>query len=162
MPGQELTEWFDEYGLSHQHPTNVLIHKICVPTITVTVVAMLWSLPIIPKNIRNAITVNNVGLLNPSLVFIPVLAFYWNLSPTMAITMGILSIILVSLLVVMEKNRMPIFRLALVVFILAWIGQFIGHELEGKKPAFFKDLQFLLIGPLWTLAHAFRDFGIEY
>ena len=68
MPGKELTAWLDEYGLSHQNPTNILIHKICVPTITVTVVAMLWNLPIIPKTIRNAISIGQVGILNPSLI----------------------------------------------------------------------------------------------
>jgi uncharacterized membrane protein YGL010W len=80
----------------------------------------------------------------------------------MAIAMAMLFVIVVIFLILMEKNHVRIFRLALIVFVLAWIGQFIGHEIEGKKPAFFKDLQFLLIGPLWTLAHAFRYFGIDY
>ena len=33
---------------------------------------------------------------------------------------------------------------------IAWIGQFIGHKIEGAKPSFFEDLQFLLIGPAWV------------
>ncbi|CAF1178040.1 unnamed protein product [Rotaria magnacalcarata] len=162
MPGKELTAWLDEYGFSHQNPINILIHKICVPTITVTLLAMLWCLPIIPKTIRNTISIGQVGLLNPSLILVPVFAFYWNLSSPMAIAMAVLFVIVMSFLVFLEKNNVRIFRLALIVFILAWIGQFVGHEIEGKKPAFFKDLQFLLIGPLWTLAHAFRYFGIDY
>jgi uncharacterized membrane protein YGL010W len=123
---------------------------------------MLWSLPIIPKNIRNTISIGQVGLLNPSLILAPILAFYWNLSPSLAIAMAILFLLVVVSLGVMEKNHVRIFRLALIIFVLAWIGQFIGHEIEGKKPAFFKDLQFLLIGPLWTLAHVFRFMGIDY
>ncbi|CAF3457820.1 unnamed protein product [Rotaria socialis] len=162
MPGKELTAWLDEYGLSHQNPINILIHKICVPTITVTLLAMLWCLPIIPKTIRNTISIGQVGLLNPSLILVPVFAFYWNLSSPMAIAMAVLFVIVMGFLVFLEKNNVRIFRLALIVFILAWIGQFVGHEIEGKKPAFFKDLQFLLIGPLWTLAHAFRYFGLDY
>jgi len=162
MPGKELTAWFDEYSLSHQNPNNILIHKICVPAITLTIIAMLWSLPIIPKNIRNTISIGQVGLLNPSLILAPILAFYWNLSSSLAIAMTILFLLVVVSLGVMEKNHVRIFRLALIIFVLAWIGQFIGHEIEGKKPAFFKDLQFLLIGPLWTLAHAFRFMGIDY
>jgi uncharacterized membrane protein YGL010W len=162
MPGIELTAWLDEYSLSHQHPTNILLHKICVPTIAFTLFAMLWSLPIIPKNIRNAISINQVGLLNPSLILIPILAFYWNLSPVMAITMAMIFLIVIISLILMEKNHVKIFRLALIIFIIAWIGQFVGHEIEGKKPAFFKDLQFLFIGPLWTLAHVFRFFSIDY
>ncbi len=162
MPGEELTAWFDEYSLSHQNPINIFIHKICVPAITFTIFAMLWSLPIIPKNIRNIISINHVGILNPSIILIPIVAFYWNLSPPLAIGMAIAFLIIFAMLVIMEKNHVPIFRLALIIFVLAWIGQFIGHEIEGKKPAFFKDLQFLLIGPIWTLAHAFRYFGIDY
>jgi len=162
MPGKELISWFDEYSLSHQNPTNILLHKICVPTITFTVYAMLWSLPIFPKNIRNIISIDQVALLNPSLILVPILAFYWNLSPPMAISMATIFLVVIILLILMEKNHVRIFRLALILFIIAWIGQFIGHEIEGKKPAFFKDLQFLLIGPLWTLAHVFRFFGIDY
>jgi uncharacterized membrane protein YGL010W len=37
------------------------------------------------------------------------------------------------------------------IFVLAWIGQFIGHSIEGKKPSFLKDIQFLLIGPAWLM-----------
>ena len=162
MPGKELTAWLDEYSLSHQNPINILIHKICVPTITFTLFAMLWCLPIVPKHIRNTISIGQVGLVNPSLILAPILAFYWNLSPPLAIAMTIIFFFVITSLVVMEKTHVRIFRLALIIFILAWIGQFIGHEIEGKKPAFFKDLQFLLIGPLWTLVHAFKYFGIDY
>jgi len=156
MPGKELTAWLDEYALSHQHPTNILIHKICVPTITVTLFAMLWSLPFIPRKYRQTI------ILNPAIILVPILAFYWRLSPTMAVTMGSLFVLIIAGLFLLEKKNVRIFRLALIVFVLAWIGQFVGHELEGKKPAFFKDLQFLFIGPLWTLAHVFRLFNIDF
>ena len=49
----------------------------------------------------------------------------------------------------------------LLVFVLAWIGQFIGHGIEGKRPSFFRDIQFLLIGPLWILADGYQRLGIE-
>ena len=49
-----------------------------------------------------------------------------------------------------------------IVFVVAWIGQFIGHKIEGKKPSFFKDLLFLLIGPLWLLAFIYRRTQIAY
>jgi uncharacterized membrane protein YGL010W len=44
----------------------------------------------------------------------------------------------------------------LAVFAIAWLGQFIGHKVEGAKPSFFKDLQFLLIGPLWLLSYVYQ------
>jgi uncharacterized membrane protein YGL010W len=48
------------------------------------------------------------------------------------------------------------------VFVIAWIGQFIGHKIEGKKPSFFDDLRFLLIGPLFVLSFLYRRFHIAY
>lgn len=66
------------------------------------------------------------------------------------------------LLMFLERMRVPIFRLSLLIFVVAWIGQFVGHHIEGKKPSFVEDLQFLAVGPLWTLASAFRALGVEY
>jgi uncharacterized membrane protein YGL010W len=57
---------------------------------------------------------------------------------------------------------MPLWASSLAIFVLAWVGQFIGHKIEGKKPSFFEDLQFLMIGPLWLLGHLYRKFGIRY
>jgi uncharacterized membrane protein YGL010W len=56
----------------------------------------------------------------------------------------------------------PLWLTALVIFVIAWIGQFAGHALEGKRPSFFKDVQFLLIGPLWLVAAAYRRVGLPY
>ena len=162
MPGEELTAWLDEYSLCHQNPINIVLHKICIPIITASLFGMLWSLPLVPQSVRHTISVGNVGLFNPSLILVPILAFYWNLSAAMTLGMTIFFLGLIALVILLEKNHVRIFRLSVIVFILGWIGQFIGHEIEGKKPAFFKDLQFLLIGPLWTLASAFRWLGIEF
>ena len=156
----ELHAWLDEYSSSHQNATNVLIHKICVPTIAFTVLGFLWSVPL-PKFVRQT-----VGQLSshfiPMLAIGPVLTFYFRLSVNMAVAMSILISGAFILLSVMEQKRVRIFRVSLIIFIVAWIGQFVGHDIEGKKPSFLKDLQFLAIGPLWTLASAFRALGIEY
>ena len=60
--------------------------------------------------------------------------------------------------------RYPDFALwiYLVLFVVAWIGQFIGHKIEGAKPSFFDDLKFLLIGPGWLLSFIFQKVGIKY
>ncbi|WP_291074819.1 MULTISPECIES: Mpo1-like protein [unclassified Empedobacter] len=50
----------------------------------------------------------------------------------------------------------------LVVFIITWLLQFVGHKIEGKKPSFLKDLQFLLVGPIWLLGFILRKVGIKY
>ena len=50
--------------------------------------------------------------------------------------------------------------IAIGVFVVAWIGQFIGHHIEGKRPSFFTDLTYLLVGPLWTLNKLYRRIGL--
>jgi uncharacterized membrane protein YGL010W len=62
--------------------------------------------------------------------------------------------LVVSALVILGNHllaqlAMPLWQIALAIFVIAWIAQFIGHRIEGKKPSFFKDIQFLLIGPVW-------------
>lgn len=48
-------------------------------------------------------------------------------------------------------NTVNLIYASLIIFILSWIGQFYGHKIEGAKPSFLKDLEFLLIGPLWVI-----------
>ena len=57
---------------------------------------------------------------------------------------------------------MPLWLFSLFVFVVAWIGQFVGHKIEGKKPSFFEDLQFLLIGPAWLMHFLYKKAGISY
>ena len=86
------------------------------------------------------------------------LAFYATLSWRITAAMLVLSLIMLLILSMMTYVFIP----CVAIFILAWVGQFVGHHLEGKKPSFFKDLQFLLIGPIWLLGFVFRLFGVRY
>lgn len=156
----ELHSWLNEYSDSHQHPTNIIIHKICVPTIAFTVLGFLWSFPL-PKSLRQNFG-NLFSHFIPMAAIGPILAFYYHLSTKMAVVMTGVILFALTILAVAQQKRLPIFRLSLLIFVLAWIGQFIGHDLEGKKPSFFDDIKFLAVGPLWTLASVFRALGIEY
>ena len=73
--------------------------------------------------------------------------------------MIVISIVMLG--IIMRINHLGIMPY-IVIFIISWIGQFIGHKIEGKKPSFFQDLQFLLIGPLWLLAQFYQFFRIRY
>ncbi|MFO7705074.1 MAG: Mpo1-like protein [Halopseudomonas sp.] len=137
-----IDQWFDEYGESHRNPTNKALHWICVPLITFSVLGILWA-------IHPWVSVLAVAV---------ALAFYATLSWRITAAMLVLSLIMLLILSMMTYVFIP----SVAIFILAWIGQFIGHHLEGQKPSFFKDLQFLLIGPIWLLGFVFRTFGIRY
>jgi uncharacterized membrane protein YGL010W len=41
-----VTDWLGEYGASHANPTNKLLHWLCVPPIVLSVLAILWALPV--------------------------------------------------------------------------------------------------------------------
>ena len=164
---KNIEEWLEAYGESHQNPINKSIHWVCVPVILITLIGVLWSvkipLPIDGQVLNNPL----VELLNLGVaLMVCALIYYAFLSLSLMIGMLIVSI--ASILAVIGLDRigqwveMSVFQLSLALFVVAWIGQFIGHKIEGKKPSFFEDLQFLLIGPLWLLSFIYRRLGIKY
>lgn len=148
-----LEQWFDEYAVSHQNPKNKMIHYICVPSIYFSIIGLLMSIP--SQFIANILNLNTPIIENWAVVVLLfVLFFYIRLSATMAIKIGVFSIICLVLNYYIG-HLLPLWMFSIGVFIIAWIGQFYGHNLEGKKPSFLKDLQFLMIGPAWVVENLF-------
>ena len=153
-----MQQWLDEYGDSHRHPTNKTIHWVCVPAILFSVLGLLWLVPV-PQFAANIGTWLNWATLVLGLAFV----YYLLLSPTVAVGMAVIALAMFALIRTLELNLgFPLWMLFVGIFVLAWIGQFVGHVIEGKKPSFFKDLQFLLIGPAWLLSDLYRHLGIRY
>jgi len=143
-----LQQWFDEYADSHQNKTNQSIHYVCVPTIYFSIIGMLMSIP--NSLISNFTKINNPFLENwAAIVLIFLLIFYIRLSFSTFVRMMAFSIVCLTGNYFLSTH-VPLFYTSFAIFVIAWIGQFYGHKLEGKKPSFFKDLQFLLIGPAWV------------
>jgi len=154
---RSATTWFDEYGESHRNPTNKLLHWICVPIIVVSSIGLLMALPV-PAAMRAVSPWLNWGTLLAGAA----LVYYFFLSPRLALAMLPILWLVFALLYWLAQLPVPLWITCVIAFALAWLGQFVGHVIEGKRPSFFKDLQFLLIGPLWLLAHLFRRAGISY
>jgi uncharacterized membrane protein YGL010W len=134
---------FERYGASHRDPRNEAIHAVCVPLITWSLLAMLWWLsPAAAYGLIGAATL-----------------FYLTLSFTLAVGMLALAALMVYPLTQLGDATLPV---ALVVFVAAWVGQFVGHRIEGRKPSFLEDVRFLLVGPAWLLGKAYRRLGIPY
>ena len=134
---------FDRYGESHRHPANKSIHWVCVPLITWCVLAFAWAWSPFAAYVLIALAV----------------LFYLWLSPTIALGMLALTAVLIYPMLLLGRYVLAV---AVVVFVLAWIGQFVGHRIEGRKPSFLEDVQFLLVGPAWLLAFVYRRLGIPY
>ncbi len=148
-----LENWFKEYAVSHQNKTNIAIHFICVPAIFFSIVGLLMSIP-------NGIIASIVPGVNPFIenwafvVLLLLLFFYVRLSIKMAFQILIFSAICIVGNYYIGLYA-PLWIVSLAIFAIAWVGQFYGHKIEGQKPSFLKDLQFLLIGPAWVIQKMF-------
>jgi len=150
-----VEQWFGEYGESHSHPSNELLHIICVPPIVMTVIGFLWAIPV-----PDSFAALSPWLNWATLAVAAAIAYYFTLSVPLGI--GAAAGLIAMLFVVrwLETLAWPLWVTCLAIFVVGWIGQFIGHSIEGKRPSFTKDIQFLLIGPLWLLGHLYRRLGI--
>ncbi|MBP1473941.1 DUF962 domain-containing protein [Frateuria sp. MAH-13] len=150
-----MQSWLDGYSADHRNRVNQVIHWICVPPIVWTVVALLWTVPV-PS-----------AFLKPGAwaVFAMVLAFAWywkhshRLGGALLVAFVVLALFTAWLFDVLGPVRLR--WVALAVFVLAWIGQFVGHKFEGHRPSFLTDLSYLLVGPAWLMEKFLRRLGFK-
>ncbi|MEO6548136.1 MAG: Mpo1-like protein [Ferruginibacter sp.] len=149
-----LQQWLSEYGESHKNETNKTIHWICVPVIFFSLLGLLYEvkLPFLIGEIRA----------NLAMVIVILLAvYYFSLSRTLWIGMLLFEITCLWICHLIESSGLlPLWSFCVILFVLAWVGQFYGHKVEGKKPSFLKDIQFLMIGPAWLMSFIYRKIGI--
>jgi uncharacterized membrane protein YGL010W len=152
-------DWLlDKYGESHKNATNKLLHWVCVPSIVFSLFAILYAIPF-PME-RGLFT-------NWAFVLYAVsLAYYLRLSLPMTVGMmlvcGGMILGVDAIYSSVGKDASSLAYVALGIFVVAWIGQFIGHKIEGKKPSFLEDIQFLMVGPAWLLSFIYKKVGIKY
>lgn len=140
---RKVDELFLRYGEFHGNPTNKAIHWVCVPLIVWSALGMLWSA-------------------SPLLAYIAIglsIAFYLWLSVPLALGMLAVVALMVYPLTLLGSRAL---LASIAVFVVAWIGQVIGHVIEGRKPAFLEDVRSLLVGPAWLLGLVYKRFGIAY
>ena len=150
-----MQDWLDSYSSDHQNPTNQMFHWFCVPPIVWSVIALLWAAPVPFTALRPGSWA----------VLVMVLAFYWYWKRSHRLAAGLLiAFAVLGLLTNFLYWRLGAPALAwwaVGVFVVAWIGQFIGHKYEGRKPSFLTDLSYLLVGPAWLMAKLYRKLGLR-
>ena len=151
---KKIDFWLDKYAESHQNSTNKLIHWFCVPIITFTLLGLL-------SFIKFSFLRYNINF--SYILFLFALLFYIRLSLSLTIGMGVFagsSILIINKIShIFTSNELITYYI--IAFIVAWIGQFIGHKIEGKKPSFVEDVKFLLIGPAWLLSFVYKKLNIK-
>ena len=144
--------WYlEKYGESHQNPTNIIIHKIFVPLIMFSVIGLLW---VIPTGFDSWFL--NLGML----LVIGALGFYLTMGLKIFISM-LLFIIPMAYGNYLLSNTTVHLQVSLIIFIVGWVMQFIGHKIEGKKPSFLDDLLFLLVGPVWVIYPLLKKLNLK-
>jgi uncharacterized membrane protein YGL010W len=153
---REVDRWLGNYAEDHRNATNVLIHWICVPLILWTGVALLWVVPV-PAWLGRAGFWAGVAMF-------AALSFYLRLSRALGLAMFAAFVVLGLATEALYRWLGPatLMWLAVAVFVFAWIAQFIGHKIEGKRPSFLTDLAYLLIGPAWIVSKIMRRLHIAY
>ncbi|GGD53362.1 Mpo1 family 2-hydroxy fatty acid dioxygenase [Lacimicrobium alkaliphilum] len=152
---RKIERLLDEYGQSHQNKTNVIIHGVAVPAIYFVTIGLVWSIPV-PEFIAH------FGVTWAHLIMVPVLYYYFRLSGPIGAAMTLLSLLSFQLIYMLDAMQISVWQFCLGLFVVMWILQFVGHHIEGKKPSFFKDVQFLLVGPAWWWVHWLKRLNIPY
>lgn len=158
---RRIDELLAEYGESHQNATNKTIHWICVPLIFLSVVGLIASIPA-------GVVQRFFGEDNPYanwafVVLILVLIYYVSLSIPLSFGMFLFALLCLYIVRIIAQSEIaPLWLVSIIIFFVAWIGQFYGHKVEGKKPSFFKDVQFLLIGPAWLMHFIYKKLRIPF
>jgi uncharacterized membrane protein YGL010W len=155
---RKIDQLIATYGESHQNETNKAFHWICVPTIVFTLLGLLFAIPF---------PAERTFFLNWGGIFIAVaLLYYARLSVVMMLSMLAVSMAMLwGINKIYDMTGQSASQLAWVMlglFAAAWVGQFIGHKIEGKKPSFLEDVQYLLIGPVWLLHFIYKKIGLSY
>src|SRR5690606_6165067 len=160
-PMSKLDALFLQYADSHQNPTNILIHWICVPLIAFGIFGLIWSIPF--PHIEFLGRYN--GFVNWASFLVAFSIYYYlKLSPTlsygMLLIIGLFSYCIVQLEYWEIAGGPARWLVCLVIVILSLIAHIIGHEIEGKRPSFLTNFKFLLIGPIWLLAKVYKKIRI--
>ena len=151
---KSIDQWLSEYGESHQNPTNKMVHFVCVPVIFFTIVGLFYSIPTLFTISGYPITVAHIVLL-----FVTV--YYALLSVPLSIGMFLFGVLCLLLCQAIQQATGHLLLVSIGLFVIAWIFQFWGHNVEGKKPSFLKDVQYLMIGPAWIMSFLFKKIGLS-
>ncbi len=151
---KSIHQWLNEYGESHRNETNKTIHWICVPVIFFSLIGLLYG-------VKLPFSIGGIAVNLAMILLVLAVIYYIFLSRTLWIGLFLFALVcLAGCYFIEQADFLPLWLICTVLFVAAWIGQFYGHNVEGKKPSFFKDIQFLLIGPAWLMSFIYKKLGI--
>lgn len=144
-PQRRVNQLLEHYASSHRNPRNERIHFVAIPCIMLSLVGLLYALSPLA-----------------ALLFLAAsLVYYWRLSKIFLVTMVAVTVVMLAVIAALHAKGI-LLPVCVTVFVVAWIFQFIGHRIEGKKPSFLEDVQYLWVGPLFVLSRLFVRLGLRW
>jgi len=151
-------EQLARYKSVHLNAKNIKTHFIGVPLI-------IWSLfvllHLIPFELFSFGSAESLIRFNVASCFAVVVLGYYSflhLRLALGLALFIMPILYTSAIVALAPNALWV---ALLVFVIGWVIQLIGHHYEQAKPAFVDDVNQLLIGPFFLMAELYFMLGLE-
>ncbi len=150
-----VDRFFAAYSDDHRHPTNQWLHVLCVPAIVWSLLALVYCIPLGAE-----LPIGSLA----AVMAIALAAFWLWLSVPIGLGAAVLMALSWGSVAALHAafGTTVLAVIGASVFVVAWIGQFIGHHIEGRRPSFFTDLVYLLIGPVWVLAKGYRKLSVGY
>ena len=161
----ETNKSYQFYKLYHKNKINKLIHIICIPLIvwslSVLLNSIVFNFGITLMNVQSNITFSfNLNIYASLIILFFYWVFYTIIDYQSCRQMFIfLLFIWISSYYFFISNESPYYY-AILINIISWIMQFIGHGIfEGKRPALMDSLhQAFLMAPLFTYYELFELF----
>lgn len=150
-----VEDQLSQYKCVHLNPKNVKTHFVGIPLIVLSI-AILLSL----ITFNFSFNTQEISISLAMILFFFALLYYLKLHAKLALGMMIYIVINVYLaLWIVDMNNAV--SIAIALFVIGWIIQFIGHHYEKAKPAFFDDIIGLVIGPYFLMAELYFAIGLE-
>ncbi len=150
-------QWLDEYSKTRPGYRLTPLKWLSVALLVTGIVCLLWTLPTPPAFEPSA------GVLNWGTLFVmAAIVYYFIVSIPLAV--GALPFVfgVVAAVAWLDRLATPLWAVGMTLAGLGLIGQVLEHLGNGKLPPFVRELQLLMIAPLWLVAVLYRRLGIRY
>lgn len=153
----ETDKWLSDYGESHAGVSFGGVYWLAVLALVIGTVGMLWSLPV-PQEFADISPVLNWG----STFLMAAVVYYFIISMSLAIGMLPFVFGIAALQIWLVQSPHSLAHVAVSVSVLSLAGLYLGQRSNGGIRAVFRDIQLMMIAPVWLLSIVYRRFGIPY
>jgi len=152
----EIDRWLSQYGDSHREISHPALYWLAVLMLVPATAGLLWSLPL-PEAFVQISPVLNWG----SMFLMVALVYYFIISFSLAIGMLPFIFAVTALGFWLTRSGLSVAGASIGLMIAAVAGLYVGRRGSGGVRAVRRDIQLMVIGPIWLLSKLYRRLGIR-